>query len=410
MKQKVKILVVGGNQDNFVLPLTEAISKASPNIVFNFAEIRSQSTGELIESDRHHIVGLPNSDQGLLKNVLIAFKIIFNKNIYKRFLTYLPFNGRGLRGLSDAYCFYKKQILYSKVFKCYDIINIQYCSAEYMQYAEMIPQKTKLLCSVWGSDLLQNTNPANYIQQYYGFQRADRIVIQNQELKERLLTKFGRYLSDRVVTQIIGVNETILNEIDRYRNDENAMRTFKQHYGIPVNKSVICIGYSASSKHKHIEVLSHFEKAGNFGGYTFLLPLTYGQDKNNIEAVKQFATQSSLSIVIIDQFLSLKNLALLRLSADYFLQTRETDANSNSFLENLYAGALAFAGTWLPYSNFRQKDLFYLEYDEYYEIIEKIASLKIDNYNSKINDNYLNIKRFFTKSSQVQGWVKVFDI
>jgi hypothetical protein len=226
------------------------------------------------------------------------------------------------------------------------------------------------------------------------------------ELKEILLIKFGRKLQARTITHFLGINDTILDTIDQLRQNQEEINRFKKKYGLRDETKNICIGYSATPKHNHLKVLKCFD-GKNYQDYLFILPLTYGGNEEYIEQIKRYAEKSSLKIIIIENFLSLKELALLRLCCGYFLQTRESDANSGSFYEAVYAGATAFAGTWLPYGNIRQAGIRFFEYEKYEEIPVKVRHDKLSNKNC--SDNQMIIRKRFGQKAQINNWVEIYE-
>ena len=83
---------------------------------------------------------------------------------------------------------------------------------------------------------------------------------------------------------------------------------------------------------------------------TLVLQQTYGEnDPDYIARTREAAGRLPCQTVVLTRYMGPEESAMLRLSADVFIQSIKTDAFSASMQEYLYAGACVLKGSWLGY-------------------------------------------------------------
>ena len=76
----------------------------------------------------------------------------------------------------------------------YDLYHFHFCVSKSFRYLDVVPADAKVICSYWGSDLLRSSGLFEYAHQMRALARADVITVQSVEMREILLSKFGRDL------------------------------------------------------------------------------------------------------------------------------------------------------------------------------------------------------------------------
>src|SRR5690606_32383906 len=122
----------------------------------------------------------------------------------------------------------------------------------------------------------------------------------------------------------------------------------------------------------HLEIIHQLASLpeSNKKELKFVFLMTYA-NKDKINYAKQIAIAcevAGLNFHLITDFLTPKNLALLKLSTDVFIHLPESDAMSGTLLEAAYAGNKVITGSWLPYKKFKQCGMIYQEINNFNQL------------------------------------------
>lgn len=308
---------------------------------------------------------------------------------------------------------FSKQI--RNIFQNYDIFHFHYLSPEYLSAIQFIPDNKKILLTFWGSDLYQVTGVNNYKRQLEGLARADLITVNALEIKEAVLTKFGRDLYPKLRDADFRLSKEKLNRIDK-RKKENAVSCFKMKHGIQEEKIIITLGYSASSKQRHVEILNILneldEKIKN--KIFVVIPMTYGlehEDEDYSEKVKSACERMSFGTKILVDYMVGDELVDFIISGEITLNLRDTDALNAAMLESLYSGNIVVNGAWLPYGKLRRLGIYYKEIELKKElksvIPEILENIEQEKKNALVNKEI--ISKNFLYEYTISEWKKIYD-
>ncbi len=298
--------------------------------------------------------------------------------------------------------------------KGYDVYNFHYISPEYLDPLKYIEEDKKIILSFWGSDLFQVIGEENYARQLEALERADYITINPGAMEEVLLSKFGRHLESKIRTTYFVLNWKKFNEIEKKKNSGSASR-FRIKNQIPPDKKIICVGYSASAKQRHTEVLKILDKLDSSVSSKFhvVIPMTYGlqyEEKHYLSKVKQACSDVKFGTTILTEYMSSEDLIDFTLASDIKLNLRDTDALNASMVESLFAESIVVNGSWLPYEKLKRLGIFYREVDSLDEIAVLISELinDFDREKAKTKNNPDIIKDFFSPLNIVKDWTSIF--
>lgn len=251
---------------------------------------------------------------------------------------------------------------------CYDVINLQYVVRQDVVYAPILKylMNAKLVFSYWGSDLLR----CNDRQLRFGgrfARRADFITFDNRDL-ELMFRKTYRWAS-KVPLKTILFGLPVL-DIIREKLEEKTQEDIRQKWGIPKEKTVIAIGYSATEAHQHIKILEQIRKLDSAvkEKIFLLLQMTYNGTPHYIRRVTDMAKETSCEYKVIRHFLDDYEVADLRIMTDIYVNAQTTDAFSGSVCENLFAGTILINAKWLRYQEFKDYNFKFLEFRKIDEI------------------------------------------
>ncbi|HMS64417.1 MAG TPA: TDP-N-acetylfucosamine:lipid II N-acetylfucosaminyltransferase [Ignavibacteria bacterium] len=343
----------------------------------------------------------------ILKDHYNRSKII--RNII-RFRTGAVMNQIREISMKDIYAAKLKQI-----FESYDVIHFHYLSPDYLAAIHFIPQNKKILMTFWGSDLYQVSGVKNYKKQFEGLKRADLITVNSLELKETVLAKFGRDLSPKIRYADFSVSKSRIDRIEM-RCNEGTIKNFKRKNGIEEGKKLIILGYSASSKQKHTEILRILDEIESEIKQKFyvVIPMTYGleyENENYLEKVKEVCRNVSFGSKILTDYMAEEELTDFIISSEIKLNLRETDAINAAMLESLFAGNIVVNGAWLQYGKLRRLGLYCKEIENLSELKTLIPSLinNFDNEKSNCRGNAEIIKKNFLYENTISDWKKIYD-
>ena len=227
-----------------------------------------------------------------------------------------------------------------------------------------------------------------------------------------VLAKFGYELKNKIVHTIIGIDDEIFDIIDKFREDPTDLN-FVRKYNIQENKLRITIGYSGNLYCNHLLILDELEKIEQKtkDKIHLLVPMTYGNfSRVYMEDVKLKLNQTKISYTLFDKFLSLEELAKLRLISNVMIMMNETDGFSASIAEALYADNILISAIWLPYSLLRLENIFLYETD--FAKLNESVTFVVNNYEKlKINltNNPNKARKLKAFSQNWQRWISIIN-
>ncbi|MTI20052.1 hypothetical protein E1176_03370, partial [Fulvivirga sp. RKSG066] len=364
--KKRRLLVLGIGQTNFIAPLYTAIKNELPNLSIDIDQLK-----DLSNSKKQRLDVFQEINYGKTSKLFRIFNL-------PMLLTYkwvwLSFNIAAVeRGFLYAIKLLNKiNNNYSKARKIgnkYDFIQIHFVSLSNILAAPFFNEKSKLILSFWGSDLMRNSGMVNHFYVSQALEKAKYISVQSVELREFILVKYGRHLSSKIKTVQFILDGRIFNSIDEGRRREDISTYCKK------NKINILVGHNASRFNNHIPIIDAISKMPSTYHEKLHLIFTLGYGENNkvklidyVEKIRSELILSGLDHTIITDFLNHNQIAMLRHSTEIMIHMPVSDALSAAMTESIYAGALVITGSWLPYGPFKRCGSYFME-------VEKIEDL-----------------------------------
>lgn len=295
----------------------------------------------------------------------------------------------------------------------YDIWHFHFCTADSLHYLDVAPMHTNVVCSFWGSDLLRHSGLDSYWCVSNALERADAITTQSVELREIILSKFGRHLRPKIRCCRFPADAAVYHRISALCQQgpggrEAAGRTLN----LPNGRVIVGIGHNGSSGNKHLDILAGLSRLpDSIKRRVFLvLPMTYGWNSSYAEAVEAACRQHGFDYVILREFLDSDAMAALRVATNILIFMPESDALSGSALETVYAGNVLVAGSWLPYGPYRRLGLPFVEAEDYHQLSSIIPSL-LDRprvSGSELAGMQTRIEGDFLADGTVPAWISMY--
>lgn len=228
-------------------------------------------------------------------------------------------------------------------------VHFHSISSRNIQLINYLSANTNKVVTFWGSDLLRNSGIYNYSMLYKGLKLANTITIANVEMREILLSKFGRDLKQKVVCNYFVLDTHLIDKMDSLKKDN--IQNFKEKLGSRNSEIIVVVGNNGNINNNHIDILETIESlpAPVKNQLFVIIPATYALENTYREKLFHRLEISSFRGKILTKFISNEEMAALHVSTDVYVTMQNSDANSAFLLESLYSGSLCIAGSWLPY-------------------------------------------------------------
>ena len=411
-----RIIVLGVGQNNFLSFLYAKLKRHDPEFVITAPFYRDLNKGVSDETWMYENAQVNNGTSivSLLKS---GFLNLVSLHFYQTLLFILFVEKK----LKKAAHFAKSQVqaeaffIQNNNFAEFDTFHFHYMQYSYLRELFLVPKNKKIVCSFWGSDLLRTSDIMNFYFVKKALQKATIITCQSIELREIILSKFGRNLLDKVYIAKFPLDEKIYQEIDINSTEIEILQSFKLRYGYAIDKINILIGHNGSKSNNHLKIIDALGNLMNKNRLHLIVNLNYAisaKEKPAYKAQLNVALQKlGCSYVILEHFFPKDELALSRLATDAFIHLPISDALSGTMTEMLYASNIVFTGSWLPYKTFRNIGVVYNEVDDFSSLTEKV-DLFVNNYAAEkeaVRGNKQLIKEFFFNKDVIYTWSQILN-
>lgn len=291
----------------------------------------------------------------------------------------------------------------------YDLYHWHCFVPEYLPALDFLPPDAKLLLTLWGSDVYRTQGVAEYARQLRAAGRASLVTMATPELADSFLSKFGRNLQSKV--RLVSYGSELVDLIERFRGEREG---FLRVIGVDPAKISIVVGHNASPGNQHEAVLRQIAKLPESlrTRIAIVIPMTYtGTSPSYVDSIRDLSGQLQLPVRILDQRLSLDNVARLRVATDILIHVPISDQFSAAMCESLVAGAVLITGAWLPYRKLRASGAHYHEVFEVGEISTKLAGVLSDFQpeRSQVGRNAAVVREMMSWQFLVPKWIDVYN-
>lgn len=321
-------------------------------------------------------------------------QILFFKNNDKKIFLF-PFIGKWIKR------FYNFKIL--NRYAPYDFIHVQYVTFERLMKNLIIKKsvQTKLFASFWGSDLLRVSDRTLLLEKIF-LRNYNYITADSYSMVERYNNFFG---NTKNKLDIVYYGVSLIPYIDRWLSEK---KQCLNDLSIPKDKIVISIGYNGLPQQQHDKVINVLNVLENKKDYFLLIQSSYGnEDVVYKQKLKTILDNSGFQYKIISNYLTMDELAKLRVITDIFINAQTTDAFCNSIKEYMYSKTQIINASWLHYPEI---DTLQLKINEFSNF-DQIPSLL----EKQVNEEELEWNReIIGKNSSWetcrQRWAKIYGI
>lgn len=413
---KSKILVLGVGQNNFLSFLYSNLKLFNDN--FTIAAPFVKEINKEVNNDtwmyQNNLVATKTSFLDYCKSCISLF---FNFHTWQTFLFILFVEAK----VGKAFHFVSKQIeakaffIINNNFNDFDTFHFHFLQYSYLRELFFVPKNKKIVCTFWGSDLLRTSDILNFYFVKKALNKATLITCQSDELKEIILSKYGRNLSDKVKIAIFPIDNAIYEGIDFNQNSTEEINKFKTKYGYSLNKRNILIGHNGSKFNNHENIINALNQVVSKENIHLIVNLNYALNPNEVVSyknrIKEALISSQISFEILESFFTKDELAISRLATDIFIHMPVSDALSGTLLEMIYASTISITGSWLPYKTFTNAGLKYHEVAKFDLLAEKVDFV-VSNFTTELEiaqSNKEKVLSYFLDEKLIQNWANILN-
>lgn len=293
----------------------------------------------------------------------------------------------------------------------FDVIHNHYLSQRDLALGDRVHKafpQAKWVCSFWGSDLMRSTGvELKHMKRY--LTNCDHLTVHSSLHVQRVREVFGEAIAQK--TALVYFGQRIFGDIDRIRATTDKT-VCKEHFGLPADKPVICLGYNASPTHKHLELLKGLKTLPEetLKGWSLVLQMTYGSfDDSYFETVREAAEALPCRTLVLTEFMDGTESAYLRLAADAFVLAIPTDAFSASLQEYLYAGARVLRAKWLRYPQLEELGIETTPFSELSQVPELLTQALCHELTEDEKAKRAMLKEKYSWENVSAGWLKLYQ-
>ncbi len=292
----------------------------------------------------------------------------------------------------------------------YDCLHIHYFSLPHAAVAIVAGFFfRRRMVTIYGSDFYRANRLTRLIQRR-ALSSVDLVTVTNHETGCQLRRSFGRSGLPPIVACRFGL--TPLAELRKAAAEVSAEQA-RARFGIPPDGVVVTCAYNRSPAHRHLAIL---EQLGALPQKTrdslfLVMPLTYGGVlPGYVDTIKQRLVQIGVRHLILDSYLSNREIAELRLATDVFIHVPVSDQLSGTMQEHMFAGSIVVTGSWLPYAIFREMEVEFLEIAQVEELAPLMPSVldNLEDLKFRARANRRLIWDLSNWDSMIRAWVDIY--
>lgn len=290
----------------------------------------------------------------------------------------------------------------------YDTVHMLWMEFEWAYFSKMICAKAgNSIVTIGGSDFYRSSDA---MKKYYLklLSCVDKINCQTPSVTSDFLKVFP-FLGEMIVNVNYGFEALDYIPKPHLRK----VSEIKGSFGFPLDKYIITCGHNASEAHQHIAIIDALSQLDDSTKSSILcvFPMTYPNNSDEyINTVENKIRQTGIDYRILSDYLDVRQIAKYAQISDIMIHVQTTDMSSATMLEEMYAGAIVVAGSWLPYKWLRENGLFFVSVDEIQDVTQVIGDIvtRIDVYKEKCINNRQIVHDFGSWDVCAKKWIEMW--
>ncbi len=155
----------------------------------------------------------------------------------------------------------------------------------------------------------------------------------------------------------------------------------REKFHIPKDKIVVTCGHNANNAHQHVKIVEALNRLSETikQQVVFVFPMTYPQGMDDyIDTIRDRLEALGAEYVILTEYMDFQNMAQYALLSDIMLHVQTTDQLSSTMLEEMYAGSIVIAGSWLPYQSLHKMGIYFYDVHKVSDITHTLEEIVND--------------------------------
>lgn len=263
----------------------------------------------------------------------------------------------------------------------------------------------KVMIRPWGSDVLR-ANKNKKKRHASSFENVDYI---SGYIGSSVITYIQKeYNISRKKIHLTHLSMPLIPEIIKYQGLVKREEMINDIGFLKSSCYIIC-GYSGSVTHFHHIIIDSINKVKKEipKDTVLVFPLTYGCSVDYCQSIKDKCDEYGLMAILIQQFLSQKQMAYLHLLSNLFINIQPTDNGNGFLIEELACGNKVICGKWLKYEQFEGFGIPYFQCESYETLSDTILDA-LQAPKSKVPPQLMEDLRQQTPEQVKEDWARLF--
>jgi len=292
----------------------------------------------------------------------------------------------------------------------YDVMQLLWIEREWVYFRHLIRNRTKKLnLNVGGSDFYR-AGMSELEHKRSLIEAADNITAETPGTIGSFIDYYGLAVNEKMGLLPFGIE--VLDFINRNRN--TSIINMKKRFKVPEDKIIVTCGHNANGIHQHLKIIDALVQMPEEikEKIICIFPMTYPEEQiAYIDKVRSKLANSGLEYIILTDFMDFQSMAEYALISDIMIHVQTTDQLSSTMLEEMYAGSVVIAGSWLPYQSLHEMGIYFLDVDEVADITNTVADavMNINEYKQRCEGNPEIIWNHSSWDSLAPKWHKLWE-
>ena len=334
----------------------------------------------------------------------IEFSLLTKTMDYKDHIT--------VKQLKHIYCYQTLADLKTILEKIpvYDAIQLLWIEWPWAYCCRLIREKAVILnLNVGGSDFYRASKAEREYKRPL-IACADRVTAETTRTIQEFREYYGTSIKNDVGLLPFGIE--ILDCI--YSSSHLNANGLKQKFHIPINRIVITCGHNANSAHQHLKIIDALNRLPDNiqKQIVCVFPMTYPDvfadyRKEVCDRLQNVGFDS----VVLTEFMDFQSMSEYALISDIMIHVQTTDQLSSTMLEEMYAGSVVIAGSWLPYQSLHEMGIYFLDVDTIPDVtvvLEEVVQ-NLDSYKEKCKGNSEIVWNYSSWDVLATKWRALWD-
>lgn len=182
-----------------------------------------------------------------------------------------------------------------------------------------------------------------------------------------------------------------------------------EKYDLPNDGIIVTCGHNANKAHQHMKMINAIKKMPYevIEKVCFVFPMAYNSvNKEYIDEIKNELESFDVDYRILTRFLNEIEMAEYATISDVMVHVQTTDQLSSTMLEEMYAGSIIIAGSWLPYGSLMDAGIQFETVDNISELAEVLPEVirELQLKKEICTNNRAIVRKMFSWDKVIRGW------